>query len=226
MKNLPKKKKGPECIISPGHRDLHSRISVQGETSTTSGGCLKNKRLNPYFVTGFIDAIKEECFFILFNRSKNSQLGWNIRINFQIKVDIKDRELLGQIQRVLGGVITNNTKSSCMLRITSISEIINTIIPHFDKHPLMTRRREEFELFKEVALIMHKKQHLTEQGFREILSIKAAMRNGLTELLAENFPNITPKVYSRVNLVTSSSVVKQTHKGQDKQNSAKYLDPN
>lgn len=182
--------------------------------------------MNPNFVTGFIDAIKEECFFILFNRSKNSQLGWNIRINFQIKVDIKDRELLGQIQEVLGGVITNNTKSSCTLRITSISEIINTIIPHFDKYPLMTIRREEFELFKEVALIMHKKQHLTKQGFREILSIKAAMRNGLTELLAENFPNILPKVYSRVSLVTSGSVVKQTHEGQDKQNSAKYLDPN
>lgn len=117
MKNLPKKKKVLKCIISLGHRDFHSRISAQGETSTILGGCLKNPRLNPYFVTGFIDAIKEECFFfILFNRSKNSRLGWNIRINFQIKVDIKDRELLCKIQGVhatqQGGVIINNTKSS------------------------------------------------------------------------------------------------------------------
>lgn len=165
--------------------------------------------MNPYFVTGFIDSIKEECFFILLTRSRDSKLGWNIRINFQIKVNIKDRELLAKIQGVLGGVIINNTKSSSILRITSISEIIDTIIPHFDKYPLMTQRQEEFELFKEVALIIHNKQHLTEQGFREILSLKAGMRNGLTKLLVENFPNTLPKFYGdKVN-----------------KNLPKYLDP-
>lgn len=38
------------------------------------------------------------------------------------------------------------------------------------------------------------KKHLTSEGFREILAIKAAMNKGLTELLAENFPNTMPLV--------------------------------
>lgn len=168
--------------------------------------------MNPYFVTGFLDAVGEECFSILFLRSKNSKLGWNIRINFQLKVDIKDKELLGKIKQALGAGVIINNKSSCRLIITSVSEIINTIIPHFDKYPLLTKTQEEFELFKIAALIMQDKQHLTSKGFQEILSIKAAMRNGLTGTLAENFPNTLPMVFGSYSLPRSISTRGSTEK--------------
>jgi hypothetical protein len=74
----------------------------------------------------------------------------------------------------------------------------------------LTKTREEFELFKLVALILYKKEHLTSKGFQEILSIKAGMRNGLTKMLAENFPNTLPKLYV----------------GKVNQKLNKYLDPN
>jgi hypothetical protein len=115
-------------------------------------------------------------------------------MNFQIKVNIRNKELLEKIRDTLGsGVIVNNSTNSCILKIVSLSEIINTIIPHFEKYPLMTKTREEFELFKQVALIMKKKEHLSSEGFHKILSLKAAMRNGLTGVLAENFPNTLPE---------------------------------
>ena len=109
----------------------------------------------------------ELSFSILFLRSKNSKLGWNIRKNFQLKVDIKEKELLVKIQKTFGcgvGVITSN-KSWYMLKITSVSQIINTIVPHFNKYPLLSRTREEFELSKLAAFILHKKEHLTPKGF-------------------------------------------------------------
>ena len=152
------------------------------------------QELNPYFVTGFVDAIGEESFYILVARNKNSKFGWSIRIYFQLKVAIKDRELLVKIQEALGSkaekIISN--KSSCMLKITSVPEIINTIIPHFDKYPLLSKTKEEFELFKLAAFNMHNKRHYTPEGFQEILSIKAAMNKGLTGLLSESFSNTMP----------------------------------
>ena len=161
------------------------------------------KSLNPYYVTGFIDAAGEECFSVLFLRSKNAKLGWNIQIKFQLKVDTKDRELLVRIQEALGTGVIINEKSGCILKITSVSEIINTILPHFNKYPFLAKTREEFELFKRVALIMHKKEHLTLKGFQEILRIKAGMRNSLTGVLAENFPNTVPMVISSSSLPSS-----------------------
>nr|QDG01257.1 GIY-YIG endonuclease [Scytalidium sp.] len=85
-----------------------------------------------------------------------------------------------------------------MLTITSVSEIINTIIPHFDKYPLLSKTKEELELFKLAALIMHNKRHLTLEGFQDILSIKAAMNKGLTGLLAEDFPNTIPIIVGNI----------------------------
>jgi hypothetical protein len=67
----------------------------------------------------------------------------------------------------------------------------------------LSKTREEFELFKRVALIMHKKEHLTLKGFQVILKIKAGMRNSLTGVLAENFPNTIPMVISSSSLPSS-----------------------
>lgn len=153
-----------------------------------------SNKLNPYYLTGFVDSVGEGCFSVLFIRSRKMKFGWIIRMNFQIKVHIRNKELLEKIRDTLGsGVIVNNSTNSCILKIVSLSEIINTIIPHFEKYPLMTKTREEFELFKQVALIMKKKEHLSSEGFHKILSLKAAMRNGLTGVLAENFPNTLPE---------------------------------
>jgi hypothetical protein len=63
------------CITLFEHRDLHTRISAQKANNLKCVANYPDKGLNPYFVTGFIDAIGEECFSILFIRSKNSKLG-------------------------------------------------------------------------------------------------------------------------------------------------------
>jgi group I intron endonuclease len=82
----------------------------------------------------------------------------------------------------------------------------------------LTKTREEFELFKLVALILYKKEHLTSKGFLKILAIKAAMYNGLTGVLAENFPNTIPMVIERPSLCTYISI-------RSKEEFEKSLDP-
>jgi len=202
------------CITLLITRDFHTRISVK-EANTLRR--IKNKDLDDYYITGLTDA--KGYFSILYIRNKKMKLGWVLRLNFQIKLSFKDKELLKKIQEAFegAGTITKNNKDSC-LDITSLSEIVNIIIPHFDKYPLLTKKWEEFKLFKQVALIMYKKQHLTEEGFYKILSIKAAMGNGLTGTLAENFPNIVP--------VDSSIIPFNSSSNNDKQESLKNIDPN
>lgn len=122
------------------------------------------------------------------------KLGWSIYLTFEIHLHRKDRELLTNIREVLGrvGTIYVGSNKSILYSVGSLSEIIHTIIPFFDKYCLLSKKSIDYELFRKAALIMDKKEHLTEKGFYQILSIKAAMRNGLTEVLAESFPNISP----------------------------------
>lgn len=75
-------------------------------------------------------------------------------------------------------------------------EGIRVIIDHFERYPLLTKKRSreglDFLLFKQVFNLIDKKEHLTLSGLHKILSIKASMNLGLPESLKAAFPNITP----------------------------------
>lgn len=64
---------------------------------------------------------------------------------------------------------------------------------HLDKTPLLTQKQADFILFKNILELIRCKQHLTQQGLREIVSCKAAMNKGLPNSLKEAFLDITPK---------------------------------
>lgn len=128
---------------------------------------------------------------------------------------IKEQIVLEKIKDTLGGVgeIHKQANQGCVFIVSSALQLANTIIPHYDNYPLMTKKRAEFELFKEVVRMMNNKEHLTTEGFQRVLSIKAYMRNGLTEALAETFPDVVP--------VSNPSLTKS--KGVE---TIKYIDPN
>lgn len=179
-------------------RDLHTRISVQKANNnllyniTPNTTLYSEYKLNPNYIVGFVDA--EGCFSIKFKRNKKMKLGWSVYLTFEIHLHKKDKKLLETIQEFFGGVgtIYVGSDKSYLYSVGSLSEIIDTILPFFDKYPLLSKKYIDYELFKQAALIMQKKEHLIEKGFFKILSIKAVMRNGLTEALAESFPNISP----------------------------------
>jgi len=58
---------------------------------------------------------------------------------------------------------------------------------------LLTQKRADFLLFKEVIDLMVRKEHLTSKGLLDIISLKASLNLGLSEDLKKAFPNFVPK---------------------------------
>ena len=71
---------------------------------------------------------------------------------------------------------------------------INVIVDHFKKYPLLTKKREDFELFAQIVTLIEKKEHLTLSGLHEIISLKASMNLGLSSNLKIAFPDIIPAI--------------------------------
>jgi LAGLIDADG endonuclease len=84
-------------------------------------------------------------------------------------------------------------KSYAIYSIQSLKSLTNIIIPHFKKYPLITQKKADFELFCKIIHLMNNKEHLTEQGFFKLLSIKASLNKGLSNKIKELFPNIIPE---------------------------------
>jgi len=83
-------------------------------------------------------------------------------------------------------------KDSLVFKIVDIKKIINTVIPHFDKFSLQTKKKADFELFKRIVEIMHRKEHLLSNGLQEIVNLKASLNLGLSGDLKGIFPNTVP----------------------------------
>ena len=151
-----------------------------------------SKELNPFFITGFVDA--EGSFMITIKKSKTNKIGWNVEAVFEICLHSKDLDILNKIQAFfgIGKIYIKSNRKEISFRVRDIKSIKNVIIPYFDKYPLRSAKSIDFKLFKECVELISAKKHLTESGLDKIISIKSAINWGIPKLLKESFPNIIP----------------------------------
>jgi hypothetical protein len=152
---------------------------------------MENK-LNPNWVTGFIDA--EGCFHIsIYNINKSgNMLKWRVTPAFELGLHIKDLDLLLQIKSFFGntGNIQFNTNNSVNYQIRDINSIKTILIPHFDKYPLITQKQSDYILFKEIVKLLENGEHLNPEGLNKILNFKASLNNGISDSVLAHFPVI------------------------------------
>jgi hypothetical protein len=66
------------------------------------------------------------------------------------------------------------------------------IIPFFEKYPLISKKRADFELFKRIVELVNNKEHMTPTGLQEIINLKASLNIGNSGELKALFPNTIP----------------------------------
>lgn len=162
----------------------------------------KANNLNPNFVTGFCDA--ESCFRISISKNPRYLLGWNVKLIFSIHLHSKDIDTLYLIQRFFGVGNVTIHGDSAMYEVLSIKDLV-CVIEHFNKYPLKTQKYADFILFKKAFDIVNNKNHLTKEGLRELVSIRASINKGLPERLQVAFPDVTPILRPQVKKTTLES---------------------
>jgi hypothetical protein len=123
-------------------------------------------------------------------------MGLRILPVFAIELHIRDLKALKNIKNFfcVGSITvrTRNGKPTGIYSVQSLKDLTEVIIPHFKEYQLLTQKQADFILFSSLVNLMNNKEHLTEKGINEIISIRASMNKGLTEGLKYIFPNIVP----------------------------------
>ena len=122
----------------------------------------------------------------------------------------KDITSLYLIQRFfnVGNVTLHG--DSAMYQVIRLSDLA-CVIKHFNDYPLKTQKHADFLLFKKAFDIINNKQHLTESGLRNLISIRASMNKGLPERLEAAFPKIIPverPTVAKANFESNTSDIK------------------
>ena len=138
---------------------------------------VKNKTIeNPEWLAGFVTA--EGCFFVRVRKSK-TKTGFRVELVFQITQHSRDEQLMRNLIEYLKCVnIYKRTGDTFNFMVTRFEDIVEKIIPLFQKYRIEGVKSKDFEDWCKVAELMKEKKHLTEEGLEQIKKIKAKMNKG------------------------------------------------
>jgi hypothetical protein len=133
--------------------------------------------LDPKWLLGFIEG--EGCFFISLTKAgKNMEIDSYVSLLFKITQHNRDIELIKLIVKFFNcGFIVKETNAA-NFHCKNTKDILEKIIPFFEKNPLLGNKRLDYADFYKVALMLKNKSHLTLQGLTQIKELKVRMNKG------------------------------------------------
>lgn len=149
---------------------------------------INNNKFNPLWVTGISNS--NGNFSIIYNYKTN-------KITTSFKVTQKDHSLiiLTDLKEFFkcGNINIDNRKfNTYKYTVSNTSDLINIIIPHFDKYPLIGSKHLDFLDWKTIIELKSKNEHKNVDNLQNIINIKTSMNRN--RLLNTNLLNSTDKL--------------------------------
>lgn len=188
-------KASPRGSNSNGNGPHHKGTT---STSTERGGTI-NINNNSEFLQWFVGFSDAESSFMISLRN-NSE----VHFIFQISLHIEDCAVLYTIREKLGVGVVSIKNNTCSYRVCSFQNILNVILPIFDKYPLLTFKQLDYKDWRKAVLLKKKNQEynnslsLTEDNFKQFSDIKYNMNSNRTEF---NNYNLKKEMISKYWLV-------------------------
>jgi hypothetical protein len=127
---------------------------------------------DPYWIAGFVSG--DGSFNI---KTTKTQVG-KVQLRFAVTLHIRETDVVKGLADYFNKDKNKDisyTNKSVALQIVNTSNILNIIIPFFDKYAIRGTKELDYLDFKKVAEIVKSKGHITEEGYKEILRIKGNM---------------------------------------------------
>ena len=126
--------------------------------------------LDPQWIVGFVDG--EGCFFVGINSHQSLKMRVQVLPEFTVVQHEQDIQLLHGLKSYFGcGVVGKNHGDRMAYRVRGHNNLLNVILPFFERHKLKSKRRIAFERFRTVVLMMARGDHLTAEGLEKIQAI-------------------------------------------------------
>jgi hypothetical protein len=109
---------------------------------------------------------------------------WQVQPQFVVVQSASSREVLEDLARFFGcGRVyvnrryDNHREDLFRYSVSRLSDLRDVIVPYFQRNPLRTSKRQNFEKFAEVVRLMDQGRHLTVPGLIEIAEIAETMNH-------------------------------------------------
>ena len=134
-------------------------------------------KLSTEWITGFVDG--EGCFHVGINERSDMTSGYQILPEFTVVQHERDAQVLHALKAHFGcGVVRRNHGDRMAYRVRGHEHLLERIVPFFEKHPLKTSKRIDFQRFRRVVRMMADGAHLEAEGVAKIRELAEGMNRG------------------------------------------------
>ncbi len=127
------------------------------------------------YITGFVDG--EGTFSVSFSKRTKFKTNLEVRPSFSISQHKRNLKILQQIHHYfgVGSIRFSKRDQNYKYEVRSVKDLIQTIIPHFERFPLQTTKAKDFQKFKKICSWVHAKHHLNHDYLRQIIDLAYTM---------------------------------------------------
>ena len=135
-----------------------------------------NKKRNIHeYISGYVDG--EGCFSISFSKRDKFLVGWETKPSFSVSQNEDRAQILFLIQQKFkcGFIRRDYSDKTLKYEVRSLNDLVNKIIPHFEKYPLLSEKQKDFKCFKQICLLMQRNLHRDKHGLQRIINLAFLM---------------------------------------------------
>ena len=136
-------------------------------------------RTDGQYIAGFVDG--EGSFHVAFQERDDLKFGWQAVPEFHVSQNFPSRRILEGIQETLqcGYIKANDAAGkrdkTLVYVVRDRKDLLYKVIPFFERYPLQSEKRKDFEIFRVVVQMLEANVHLTLEGFKKIIQLAYSM---------------------------------------------------
>ena len=142
--------------------------------------------LDPWYVSGLAEG--EGCFCVSFALRAKLRTGVEVRPSFALSLNERDLALLQDLQAFFGCGWIRRSRGDRTFKyeVRSTADLLESIVPHFERFPLVGVKGESFRAFARVCRMIEQGDHLRRDGLRQIIEAAYEMNLGKRRLAKDD----------------------------------------
>lgn len=128
------------------------------------------------YFSGFVDG--EGSFNVSLRKREDHSLGWQVILT--LNVAQRDKTVLALMKHHLGcGRLQERADGVWYYVVQNPTAIEERIIPFFEKYPFLSSgKKKNFSIFSQIAKIVCKKDHLSNEGILKVIELREKLNEG------------------------------------------------
>jgi LAGLIDADG endonuclease len=137
----------------------------------SDAGPLVSREFLSAYISGYADG--EGCFSVSIAPRATLAVGWEVRPSFSVSQNRDRAEVLYALQSYFGcgSIRPDRSDKTLKWETRKLDELVERIVPHFVRYPLLSAKQLDFERFVCVCLRMRDGEHRSRLGLIGIVSI-------------------------------------------------------